>query len=172
MEEQHPINPAAVAGQRLFVEELSFDDAKLLIKAEKEPESLPSFQDIRDQIETTLTIINANYRCVVWDRQRRIKYDFHVHTSPADTVFSIGFRFDEVKYHLIRLDFGPTLRHVNHLGEPNETIIIGSHAHILSPNDKYQKKNVIPIGELDEFRGIKRIKECLGEFIDYTKIKS
>lgn len=75
------------------------------------------------------------------------------------------------KVHLIRLDFGTNLRHINNFGTANEEIVRSSHAHINSPAGKYTPKNVVPISEIDEFKNIKEIKAGLDEFISYTNIK-
>lgn len=68
------------------------------------------------------------------------------------------------------MDFGDDLRYVNNYGTKSELVILGSHAHLNSLAGKYVSNNVIPIGSIDEFKNVKKIKDALDEFISYTHI--
>lgn len=156
----------------LDINDLNDCDVRMLIEAEKNPDNILEYREIINQIQESLIIVSAHtYRCVVKDKMRKIIYNFQVHTTPISTNFSVGLMFLENKVHLIRLDFGTNLRHINNFGTANEEIVRGSHAHINSPAGKYTPKNVIPISEIDEFKNIKEIKAGLDEFISYTNIK-
>jgi len=142
-----------------------------LIKYEKNPENLMEYQDIYNQIVSTLVYETGSYYCKIRDRDNNITYSLGIHTTPINSRFSVGLRFTEVNKQLLRLDFGDTLRHTNNQGKVNEYIVHGSHAHFNSPNDKYSKKNVIPIADLPEFKNLKLIHDVFIEYIRYTNIK-
>lgn len=155
---------------KLDIDHLTQNDVLTLIDAEKHPQHILEYQDIVNQIQQSLVLVSNTYRCTVEDKTRHIIYDFNIHSTPISTHFSIGLMFNENKYHLIRLDFGDNLRHTNNVGTSNETVIVGSHAHFNAPSGKYSPKNVIPIGDFNEFKNLKKIKDVLSKFIDYTNI--
>lgn len=157
---------------QIDINHLTQDDVKALINAEKHPKNVLKYKNIINQIEQSLVLVSNTYKCTVEDKSRHIIYNFNVHSTPIATIFSIGLMFDENKYHLIRLDFGDNLRHTNNIGTDNETIIHGSHAHFNAPSGKYAPKNVIPIGKINEFKNINKIKDALTKFIKYTNINT
>ena len=126
-----------------------------LIEYEKNPENLMQYHEIHEQIISTLVFKANTYRCKVKDAYNDILYILNIHTTPISTRFSIGLRFTGINKHLLRLDFGDTLRHTNNRGEADEYIVYGSHAHFNSSDDKYSNKNVIPIDKLSEFKNLK-----------------
>ena len=142
----------------------------MLINAEKNPTNIMEYQDIINQIHQTLILTSHTYRCSVKDNKRGIVYRFQIHSTPITTRFSVGLMFIENRIHLIRLDFGDDLRYVNNYGTKSELVILGSHAHLNSLAGKYVSNNVIPIGSIDEFKNVKKIKDALDEFISYTHI--
>ncbi len=142
-----------------------------LIDYEKNPENIMEYQEIYNQIISTLVYETGSYRCKIEDRTHDIMYSLNIHTTPISTRFSVGLRFIGVNKQLLRLDFGDTLRHTDNQDEVDEYIVIGSHAHFNSPNDKHSKKNVIPIGDLPEFKNLKLIHDVFLEYIRYTNIK-
>ncbi|GFZ26141.1 DUF6978 family protein [Lactobacillus corticis] len=152
-------------------DELTMEEINELIEAEKNPNSILDFKDILDQVNQNLVFSSHSYRCKVVDKKRKILYDLQVHETPLDTVFSVGLMFEENKRHLVRLDFGPNIRHTNNIGTEQETVIIGSHAHFNSDSGKYSPKNVVPIADLSEFKNLYRIREVVNKFIKYTNIK-
>lgn len=161
-----------VYDSEMDINNLSNDEARKLIAEEKNPTNVLEYQEIINDIEESLIPLSAHtYRCKVKDRKRHIIYQFQIHSTPISTRFSIGLMFCENHVHLIRLDFGNDLRHTNNYGSDNEEVIYGSHAHINSSASKYSVKNVIPIGQIDDFKNLKRIKEVLIQFIKYTNIK-
>lgn len=154
------------------INNLNENEVNLLIDAEKNPINALKYQDIIEQIQQTLVLSSSHtYRCSVKDNKRGIIYQFQVHSTPIITKFSVGLMFVENKVHLIRMDFGDDLRHTNNYVTENEVVILGSHVHINLPAGKYVSKNVIPIGSINEFKNIKKIKDGLDEFISYTNIK-
>ncbi|KRL84035.1 DUF6978 family protein [Ligilactobacillus apodemi] len=153
------------------LDNLTEQEIAKLIENEKNPENLMNYQDIYNQIVSTLIYESGAYRCNVKDLERNILYEFTVHTTPIQSRFSIGLRFLDVKKHLLRLDFGNTLRHKNNQNKDNEYVVYGSHAHIYSSDNKYEPKNVIPISDLDEFKNLKYIRDVFLEYIRYTNIK-
>ncbi|MBM6786964.1 hypothetical protein B6U55_03020 [Ligilactobacillus salivarius] len=82
----------------------------------------------------------------------------------------MSLRFTENNYHLLRLDFGDNLRHTNNIGKEDEYKVYGSHAHFNAPPGKYDKKNVVPIEDISEFKNLKLIRDVFLEYINYTNI--
>lgn len=156
---------------KIDINHLTEQDINMLINAEKHPTSILKYHDIIDQIEQTLVLSSNTYKCSIEDKVRNIIYDFHVHLTPVATIFSIGLMFRDNKYHLVRFDFGDNLRHTNYINTNHSVVIYGSHAHFNAPSGKYVPKNVVPIGAISEFKNIKKIKDALLTFIDYTNIK-
>lgn len=156
---------------KIDINHLTEQDIKTLIDAEKHPTNVLRYREIINQIEQTLILSSNSYKCLVKDKVRNIIYDFHVHMTPIATIFSIGLMFRDNKYHLVRLDFGENLRHTNYANTEHSVVIYGSHAHFNAPSGKYSPKNVVPIGNISEFKNIKKIRDALIEFIDYTNIK-
>ncbi|MCI5761465.1 DUF6978 family protein [Ligilactobacillus agilis] len=150
---------------------LSKAEVMELIEYEKNPENLMQYHEIHEQIISTLVFKANTYRCKVKDAYNDILYILNIHTTPISTRFSIGLRFTGINKHLLRLDFGDTLRHTNNRGEADEYIVYGSHAHFNSSDDKYSNKNVIPIDKLSEFKNLKLLYDVLWEYIQYTNIK-
>lgn len=150
---------------------LTKEEAMKLIRYEKNPENVMEYQEIYNQIISTLVYETGTYRCKIKDRDHDIMYGLSIHTTPIRTKFSVGLHFIDANKQLLRLDFGDTLRHKNNLDEIDEYTVIGSHAHFNSPNDKNSKKNVIPIGNLPEFKNLKLIHDVFIEYIRYTNIK-
>ena len=150
---------------------LSKAEVMELIEYEKNPENLMQYHEIHEQIISTLVFKANTYRCKVKDAYNDILYILNIHTTPISTRFSIGLRFTGINKHLLRLDFGDTLRHTNNRGEADEYIVYGSHAHFNSSDDKYSNKNVIPIDKLSELKNLKLLYDVLWEYIQYTNIK-
>ncbi|MFC0290068.1 DUF6978 family protein [Bombilactobacillus bombi] len=150
---------------------LTLDDAYKLIAYEKNPHYLLEYNEVYNQIVNTITYDNETYKCQIDDHRNSVFYALNVHTTPVETIFSIGLRDIESNIHLIRFDFGNHLRHTNNQGKKNEKIIHGSHVHFMSVPDKYSVKNVIAVGSIEEFKNLKRIKETFLKFIDYTNIR-
>lgn len=157
---------------KIDINHLTEHDVKTLIDAEKHPTNVLKYRDIIDQIEQTLILSSNSYKCSVEDKVRSIIYDFHIHTTPIATIFSIGLMFQDNRYHLVRLDFGDNLRHTNYINTNHSIVVYGSHAHFNAPSGKYSPKNVVPIGSINEFKNIRKIKDALLKFIDYTNIKN
>ncbi|UYD07854.1 DUF6978 family protein [Limosilactobacillus vaginalis] len=149
---------------------LNENEVRVLINAEKNLTNIMEYQDIINQIHQTLILTSHTYRCSVKDNKRGIVYRFQIHSTPITTRFSVGLMFIENRIHLIRLGFEDDLRHVNNYGTKSELVILGSHTHLNSPAGKYVSKNVIPIGSIDEFKNVKKVKDALDEFISYTHI--
>lgn len=158
--------------KKLDLNELTTEQIEILIKAEKNPENAMDYRDILDQVFQSIIFTGQSYRCIVVDGKRSVRYQFQIHTTPVETIFSVGLMFEENHYHLLRLDFGDNLRHTNNIGRDNEYVVKGSHAHINSPSSKYVAKNVTPISELTEFANIKLIKDAVDEYLKYANIKS
>lgn len=154
------------------INNLNISEVYTLIEAEKHPKSLLKFQDVYNQIKNTLVILTNSYRCEIVDETRNIFYKLLVHTTPVETTFSISLMFLENHYHLIRFDFGKSLRHVNYIGTDHEEVVVGSHVHYNASPSKYDAKNVLPISDISEFKNIKVIKDAFLKFIDYTNIKT
>lgn len=151
---------------------LTSSDIDHLIAAEKNPDNLLEYQDIMNQIISTLVFSNKTLSCTVIDHKRSLTYRFSVHTTPLETNFSVGLMFEANHYHLLRLDFGDNLRHTNNQGTSDEYVVIGSHAHINSPSNKYTPKNVLPIGKLADFVNIKLIRDAINQYTKTTNIKA
>ena len=62
--------------------------------------------------------------------------------------------------------------YTNNQGTPDEYVVIGSHAHLNSPSNKYAPKNVLPIGKLADFVNIKLIKDAINQYTKTTNIKA
>ena len=146
-------------------------DVSDLIEFEKNPNNLLEYEEVYNQIATTLIYDNGKYRCEVIDNLNNIEYVLNVNMTPIPSIFSISLRFVENNYHLLRLDFGDNLRHTNNYGKEDQYEVRGSHAHIYAPPGKYDKKNVIPIGNISEFKNLKLIRDVFLEYIDYVNIK-
>ncbi|MDO4855395.1 MAG: hypothetical protein Q3978_02395 [Limosilactobacillus gorillae] len=157
---------------KLDIENLDKATIKQLISAEKYPDNEMEYNDIINQIEQSLIIYSNSYHCKATDTNRKIVYDFQMHTTPLETNFSIGLMFTEYDIHLVRFDFGNNLRHKNNVGSSQETVVLGSHVHFYAHANKYIPKNVVPIGSIKEFVNISKIKDALLNFIDYTNIKT
>lgn len=153
------------------INNLNISEVYTLIEAEKNPVKVLEYQDVYNQIENTLVTMPNSYRCEIVDKSRNIFYKLLVHTTPIKTTFSISLMFVENHYHLIRFDFGEKLHHINYIGTDHEEDVWGSHVHYNASPSKYDPKNVIPIGEISEFKNIKVIKDAFSKFIDYTNIK-
>ena len=154
------------------INNLSQTDINELIQAEKNPKNVMEYQDIVNQVTQQLIHSSETFRCTVIDYRRNINYDFRIHTTPTESHFSVGLMFIDNGYHLLRLDFGSDLRHVNDRGTDHEYTVLGSHAHVNSPAGKYIHKNVIPISDFKEFATLKRISDVVTKYIDYTHIKT
>ena len=153
------------------INNLTITQVQQLIEEEKNPQNVLEYRDVYDQIVSSLVYSAHTYRCQVIDRIRNIEYDFLVHTTPLETQFSLSLMFTENHYHLIRFDFGENLRHTNYVGTDHEEVIVGSHVHYNASPNKYDPKNVIHIGEIEEFKNIELIKDAFLEYIKYTNIK-
>lgn len=150
--------------------DLSEKELQELIEAEKNPSNLLEYKEIYEQIVSTLIYDNGKYRCEVIDHANNILYAFSVNSTPVSEVFSISLRFLENNYHLLRLDFGKSLRHINNFGKENEYTVHGSHAHLYSSPSKYDVKNVVPIADISEFKNLNTIADVFLEYIKYTNI--
>lgn len=155
------------------LDNLTISDAKKLIAAEKNPTNQLDYEEIYRNIAESLIIDNGSYECDVIDKNRDIKYKFRTFVAPdaSKNHFSIGLRILSNNIHLIRFDFGSTLRHTNNFGTPDAYKVIGSHVHILSRSDKSAHKNVIPIDDIDNYKNLKTISEVFLEFIKDNSIK-
>lgn len=155
------------------LDNLTISDAKKLIDAEKNPTDPLKYNEIYDDITTSLIVDNGSYICNVIDKSRDIKYEFRtfVAPDPSRKHFSIGLRILSNNIHLIRFDFGSTLRHTNDFNTPNAYPVKGPHVHILSHSSKKVHKNVIPIDNIDSYKNLKSISDVFLEFIKDNNIK-
>lgn len=149
---------------------LSEEDVMDLIKYEKNPDKPLEYKKVYSWIVETLVFSNETKRCNVMDPERDIMYLLNVHTTPSPDFFSISLIFVETNRHLVRFDFGNTLRHTNNKGTNKEEIIVGSHVHFNAPPGKYDAKNVIPIGNIEEFVNLKTIHDAWNQFTRYANI--
>lgn len=156
--------------EKYDINDLSKKELLELIESDKNPSNLLEYKDIHDQIVSTLIYDNGKYRCEVVDHANEILYAFSVNSTPVPEVFSISLRFLKNNYHLLRLDFGKSLRHINNFGKENEYIVHGSHAHFYSSPSKHDIKNVVPIADISEFKNLNTIAEVFLEYIKYTNI--
>lgn len=147
---------------------LEDNDIKELLEYEKNPSNPLEYEDVYNQIVSTLIYSTGKYTCEVVDNLNNIVYIFSTLTTPVPNIFTISLRFTENNYHLLRLDFGDNLRHTNNIGKEDEYKVYGSHAHFNAPPGKYDKKNVVPIEDISEFKNLKLIRDVFLEYINYT----
>lgn len=155
------------------IDSLTIEDAKVLIAAEKNPSNLLEYNRIYRNIVETLVAEREEYVCTVNDNVRNIEYKFRTFMAadPSREHFSIGLRIPYNNLHLIRFDFGSTLKHTNNFKTDHEDLVSGSHVHILSLADKMACKNVIPIDDIAEYKNLKRISDVFLRFVEDSNIR-
>lgn len=156
--------------ERYDLDNLTEEEVMDLISYEKNPTDPLEYNEVYSQIIGTLTYSSKSYRCGVIDKSRKIMYSLNIHTTPVNTVFSIGLMIIENHKHLVRFDFGEGLKHTNNIGIDDEEVIHGSHVHFNSPAGKYESKNVVPIGNIENFSNIRTIIKAWERFIKYANI--
>lgn len=154
------------------IEQLTFPEKIELLFAEKTASKKLDFDKIRNELFTlNIKTESRAYKTKFTDLGNDIEYMLHVFDTPFDTEFSISIRFIDYDLTMLRFDFTQTKIHTNNFGTEHEQKNAEPHIHFFSPNDKYIKKNVIPISRIAKFKNLSIIAETLEEFIGYTNLK-
>lgn len=155
------------------LDKLTQEDAQKLIIAEKNPDNIMDFNDVYNQITSSIVVLEAGiYRCTVCDYKSHIRYNMINRQTEKDDKFSICLILPN-NIHLIRFDFGSEyeIKHKNNWNTSSEYYVKGSHVHILANPGKYERKNVIPIDKFDTFKNFKTMKEAFKKSINYLNIR-
>lgn len=150
---------------------LNESEITTLINNKKEPKNQEQYDQMYNEVITTLFSQRHSNRTVVLDTlDDNIDYILTTNQTPIETRFTIALILKTNQYTLVRFDFGETLKHTNNFGTDNEEVIKGSHVHIYCAPSKYSPKNVYPVASIPNLQSITLIKNAFLEFISYTKI--
>lgn len=153
-----------------------------LIQNEKNPKRPLTFKYVYNAIENSFSGTVQRQQCEIDDNNRGIRYRLLINETPVPTVFTILLMFDLNKnnkwtklnhYHLMRFDFvgNKNSRHINNYGTKHESYVYGNHVHIMVPPDKNSPKKAIPIGDINEFKNLKAIKDAFYSFLKINNVK-